>query len=76
MLLFGGVVGPFFWGYLSDRMKKKPLIIARAQPKTEGIEALPEYSGYRLLGKFYGIAYLKGMMEAVYGKHPISPLLM
>lgn len=27
LLLFGGVVGPFFWGYLSDRMKKKPLII-------------------------------------------------
>jgi len=26
-LLLGGVVGPFFWGYLSDRMKKKPLII-------------------------------------------------
>lgn len=27
-LLLGGVVGPFFWGYLSDRMKKKPLIIS------------------------------------------------
>jgi FSR family fosmidomycin resistance protein-like MFS transporter len=27
LLLFGGVVGPFFWGYLSDRTKKKPLII-------------------------------------------------
>ena len=27
MLLFGGVVGPFFWGHLSDRTKKKPLII-------------------------------------------------
>jgi len=27
LLLLGGVVGPFFWGYLSDRMKKKPLII-------------------------------------------------
>jgi MFS family permease len=26
-LLLGGVVGPFFWGYLSDRMKKKLLII-------------------------------------------------
>jgi mannonate dehydratase len=44
------------------------------QPRTVGTEALPEYSGYRLLGKFYGIAYLKGLMEAVYGKHPISPL--
>lgn len=46
------------------------------QPRTEGVEALPEYSGYRLLGKFYGIAYLKGMMEAVYGKPPSSPLLL
>ncbi|MCZ2809368.1 MAG: MFS transporter [Candidatus Bathyarchaeota archaeon] len=27
LMLFGGVVGPFFWGYLSDRTKKKPLII-------------------------------------------------
>jgi sugar phosphate permease len=27
LLLFGGVLGPFFWGYLSDRMKRKPLII-------------------------------------------------
>jgi FSR family fosmidomycin resistance protein-like MFS transporter len=27
LLLLGGVLGPFFWGYLSDRMKKKPLII-------------------------------------------------
>jgi len=27
VLLFGGVFGPFFWGYLSDRMNRKPLII-------------------------------------------------
>jgi FSR family fosmidomycin resistance protein-like MFS transporter len=27
LMLFGGVLGPFFWGYLSDRTKKKPLII-------------------------------------------------
>jgi MFS family permease len=26
-MLFGGVLGPFFWGYLSDRMDRKPLII-------------------------------------------------
>ena len=27
IMLFGGVFGPFFWGYLSDRMDRKPLII-------------------------------------------------
>jgi sugar phosphate permease len=27
IMLFGGVVGPFFWGYLSDRLDRKPLII-------------------------------------------------
>jgi len=27
LLLFGGVLNPFFWGYLSDRIKRKPLII-------------------------------------------------
>lgn len=27
VLLFGGVAGPFFWGYLSDRVNRKPLII-------------------------------------------------
>ena len=27
LLLLGGVIGPFFWGYLSDKMRKKPLII-------------------------------------------------
>ena len=44
------------------------------QPMTEGYENLPPQSGYRLLGKFFGIAYMKGLMEAVYGKRPISPL--
>jgi len=27
VMLFGGVLGPFFWGNLSDRMNRKPLII-------------------------------------------------
>ena len=27
VLLSGGVIGPFFWGYVSDRMDRKPLII-------------------------------------------------
>jgi sugar phosphate permease len=28
IMILGGVVGPFFWGYLSDRMNRKPLIIS------------------------------------------------
>jgi sugar phosphate permease len=27
LLILGGVIGPFFWGYLSDKFTKKPLII-------------------------------------------------
>jgi FSR family fosmidomycin resistance protein-like MFS transporter len=27
IMLFGGVLGPFFWGYLSDRVDRKPLIM-------------------------------------------------
>jgi sugar phosphate permease len=27
IMIFGGVIGPFFWGYLSDRMNRKPIII-------------------------------------------------
>ncbi|MDH5791977.1 MAG: MFS transporter [Candidatus Bathyarchaeota archaeon] len=27
IMLFGGVLGPFFWGYLSDRLDRKPLIM-------------------------------------------------
>jgi len=27
IMIFGGVMGPFFWGYLSDRMSRKPLVI-------------------------------------------------
>ena len=27
VMIFGGVLGPFFWGYLSDRMNRRPIII-------------------------------------------------
>ena len=27
VMIMGGVVGPFFWGYMSDRMPRKPIII-------------------------------------------------
>ena len=43
------------------------------QPMTEGFENLPPLSGYRLLGKFFAVGYMKGLIEAVYGKRPVSP---
>jgi len=27
VMIFGGVLGPFFWGYLSDRMNRRPIIV-------------------------------------------------
>lgn len=27
VMILGGIIGPFFWGYLSDRMPRRPLII-------------------------------------------------
>lgn len=43
------------------------------QSRTENYDTLPENSGYKLLGKFFAIGYLKGLIEAVYGKQPLSP---
>jgi FSR family fosmidomycin resistance protein-like MFS transporter len=52
ILLGGGVIGPFFWGWLSDRINRKPLII--------GIMACSAL-GYFLLNlvtSFWGLAVL------------------
>jgi mannonate dehydratase len=46
------------------------------QAKSAGYETLPPNSGYKLMGKFFAIGYMKGLMEAVYGKKPITPLKM
>lgn len=27
IMIFGGVIGPFFWGYLSDRLNRRPIIL-------------------------------------------------
>ncbi len=27
IMIFGGVIGPFFWGYLSDRFDRRPIIL-------------------------------------------------
>lgn len=40
ILLFGGVFGPFFWGWLSDRVNRKPLIIGIMAASSVGYLAL------------------------------------
>ncbi|MGD2142052.1 MAG: MFS transporter [Candidatus Bathyarchaeota archaeon] len=46
ILLFGGVLGPFFWGYLSDRINRKPLIIGIMMASGLGYFLLNYMTGY------------------------------
>jgi len=52
ILLFGGVFGPFFWGWLSDRMNRKPLIIGLMMASSLGYLSLNWVTG------FWGLAVL------------------
>ncbi len=52
ILLFGGVFGPFFWGWLSDRMNRKPLIIGLMIASSIGYLSLNWVTG------FWGLAVL------------------
>jgi MFS family permease len=45
-LLFGGVLGPFFWGWLSDRFNRKPLIIGIMAASSLGYFMLNYITGY------------------------------
>jgi FSR family fosmidomycin resistance protein-like MFS transporter len=49
VMLFGGVLGPFFWGYLSDRMNRKPLIIGVMVVSSVGYFVLNYVTGFWLL---------------------------
>ncbi len=46
IMLLGGVLGPFFWGYLSDRMNRKPLIIGIMVASSAGYLLLNYLTGY------------------------------
>jgi FSR family fosmidomycin resistance protein-like MFS transporter len=46
ILLFGGVFGPFFWGWLSDRMNRKPLIIGLMLASSIGYLSLNWVTGF------------------------------
>jgi MFS transporter, FSR family, fosmidomycin resistance protein len=52
ILLFGGVFGPFFWGWLSDRVNRKPLIIGLMIASSLGYLSLNWVTG------FWGLAVL------------------
>jgi MFS family permease len=46
VMLFGGVLGPLFWGYLSDRMNRKPLIIGIMVASSVGYLLINYLTGY------------------------------
>jgi FSR family fosmidomycin resistance protein-like MFS transporter len=46
ILLFGGVLGPFFWGSLSDRVNRKPLIIGIMVASIVGYYLLNHVTGF------------------------------
>ena len=46
ILLFGGVLGPFFWGSLSDRVNRKPLIIGITVASIVGYYLLNHVTGF------------------------------
>ena len=52
ILLFGGVFGPFFWGWLSDRMNRKPLIIGLMVASSLG------YLSLNWVTSFWGLVVL------------------
>jgi sugar phosphate permease len=46
IMLFGGVLGPFFWGSLSDRVNRKPLIIGIMVASIVGYYLLNHVTGF------------------------------
>jgi OPA family hexose phosphate transport protein UhpT-like MFS transporter len=46
ILLFGGALGPFFWGWLSDRLNRKPLIIGIMATSSLGYFMLNYITGF------------------------------
>lgn len=46
IMLFGGVFGPFFWGSLSDRVNRKPLIIGITAASGAGYFLLNYVTGF------------------------------
>ncbi|MFQ6054033.1 MAG: MFS transporter, partial [Candidatus Bathyarchaeia archaeon] len=59
LMIFGSVLGPFFWGYLSDRMRRKPLVIGVLASSSLLFLCLPRVRGVPLLAP---LLFLIGFM--------------
>lgn len=59
VLLGGGVLGPFFWGWLSDRINRKPLIIGIIICRVIGYFMLTIVTSYTgLIGLLFFIGFM------------------
>jgi len=59
VLLSGGVLGPFFWGNVSDRMNRKPLIIGITVASGLGYFLLNYVTGFwALVGLLFAIGFM------------------
>lgn len=68
VLLFGGVLGPFFWGWVSDRVNRKPLIIGIMTCSAAGYFALnfvKSYWGLAVLLFFIGFMVQTVIIQSV-----------
>jgi sugar phosphate permease len=59
IMLSGGVLGPFFWGNVSDRMNRKPLIIGVTAVSGLGYFLLNHVTGFwALAALLFGIGFM------------------
>lgn len=68
ILLGGGVLGPFFWGWLSDRMNRKPLIIGIMVASTVGyfmLNFVTSFMGLTVLLFFIGFMVQTVIVQSV-----------
>ncbi|MBT3284684.1 MFS transporter [Candidatus Bathyarchaeota archaeon] len=68
VMLGGGVLGPFFWGWLSDRMNRKPLIIGIMTASAVGyfmLNYVTSYTGLAVLLFFIGFMVQTVIVQSV-----------
>lgn len=68
VLLFGGVLGPFFWGWVSDKVNRKPLIIGIMTCSAAGyfmLNFVKSYWGLAVLLFFIGFMVQTVIIQSV-----------